>query len=648
MMNRPSRLGRHFAAALTTAVAAQASAGVQYTPVTWVVPNNIDGLYINVETLATGSAGSGVAGWDINPYSATSLTWFNATGTGMMRYPGVTTGSAGSLVIGTSVGATGSFGSGAVTVGSAAGNWTLNSANYFGFRFIAADGLTHYGWGKFVIGASISGADRTITEIAWETTPGTAISVGDTGSGGGTYDPCGAGNQTVSSGNNTLGINSAAADLSLAGCLPGLTAYKANYYKFVPTETNTFDVSTCASGLDTVVAVLDGCAAGANVLACNGDFCGVSSQVTFSATAGSTYYVVVGASSSAGITGPVAMSITPWYSACASYNPTVAVGNNSVAVNQTTAGNLNVGSMTITKANYYKFTPSADGSWTFNTCTSGAATRMAVLSDCTPGASVIASNDDSCGQSSSVTATLTSGTPVYVVVGGEGSDIPSPIAIGIAGPPTPACVNAVAAAYGDNVFDTSVGNNGAQLAQNSTAGTTNGTINQSLWFAFTPTATGAFSFQTCGASGDTIMAIGTGCPTVGSRFDTIAYNDDAPCASGVTLRSFIDATNNGATGTFAGFPLTQDLVAGQTYYVCLGAYSATTVITGTLNISGPEGNLCPGDLDGDGSVGGADLGLLLGAWGACPGTPCLGDLNLDGEVNGADLGLLLGQWGACP
>lgn len=56
------------------------------------------------------------------------------------------------------------------------------------------------------------------------------------------------------------------------------------------------------------------------------------------------------------------------------------------------------------------------------------------------------------------------------------------------------------------------------------------------------------------------------------------------------------------------------------------------------------GGACTGDLDGDGSVGGSDLGLLLGAWDlAGPG-----DLDGDGIVSGADLGLLLGQWGPCP
>ena len=50
----------------------------------------------------------------------------------------------------------------------------------------------------------------------------------------------------------------------------------------------------------------------------------------------------------------------------------------------------------------------------------------------------------------------------------------------------------------------------------------------------------------------------------------------------------------------------------------------------------------PGDFNGDGDVNGADLGLLLGAWGPCPGCP--EDLNGDGVVSGADIGLLLVAW----
>ena len=46
------------------------------------------------------------------------------------------------------------------------------------------------------------------------------------------------------------------------------------------------------------------------------------------------------------------------------------------------------------------------------------------------------------------------------------------------------------------------------------------------------------------------------------------------------------------------------------------------------------------DLNGDGLVNGADLGLLLGNWGGSG----MGDMNGDGIVNGADLGVLLGAW----
>lgn len=68
-----------------------------------------------------------------------------------------------------------------------------------------------------------------------------------------------------------------------------------------------------------------------------------------------------------------------------------------------------------------------------------------------------------------------------------------------------------------------------------------------------------------------------------------------------------------------------------------GFYSLSDVDFGNGGSAG-----CPADLDGNMSVNGADLGMLLGAW----GTPA-GDLNSDGATDGADLGQLLGAWGAC-
>ncbi|MEI6474596.1 MAG: hypothetical protein WCO75_04320, partial [Planctomycetota bacterium] len=52
-----------------------------------------------------------------------------------------------------------------------------------------------------------------------------------------------------------------------------------------------------------------------------------------------------------------------------------------------------------------------------------------------------------------------------------------------------------------------------------------------------------------------------------------------------------------------------------------------------------------GDLNHDGLTNGADLGVLLGAWGTS-GYDCRADLDDDGTVGGGDLGILLGHWGA--
>jgi hypothetical protein len=53
---------------------------------------------------------------------------------------------------------------------------------------------------------------------------------------------------------------------------------------------------------------------------------------------------------------------------------------------------------------------------------------------------------------------------------------------------------------------------------------------------------------------------------------------------------------------------------------------------------------CPGDIDGDGATGQADLGILLAHYGL-PGGPEAGDLTGDGLVDQADLAVLLADYG---
>ena len=59
----------------------------------------------------------------------------------------------------------------------------------------------------------------------------------------------------------------------------------------------------------------------------------------------------------------------------------------------------------------------------------------------------------------------------------------------------------------------------------------------------------------------------------------------------------------------------------------------------------PDSCQCVFDLDGDGDVGGGDVGIFLGLWGT---TDPAADFDGDGVVRAADLGLLLAAFGPCP
>ena len=192
-----NRLAKHFGAAAAAAVVVGSSnAAIVYSGVlNFSCAVDIDGCYINVETgqLSNGP-GSGVPGWDVNPYSTSGgMNFFNSTGGGQMRRPGVTTGTAGNLALGTVIGTAGSYNTSTGNVyGTTAatglnGGWTYGSENIIGFRFVAASGATHYGWMRFLMGAIGSAGlgnnapTRTVVDFAYESVAGASILAGDTG-----------------------------------------------------------------------------------------------------------------------------------------------------------------------------------------------------------------------------------------------------------------------------------------------------------------------------------------------------------------------------------------------------------------------------------------------------------------------------------
>ncbi len=168
----------HFAAAAALCAAGAANAAVVYSGVlNMTIPANIDGVYMNVMTGASGSAGSAVAGWDVNPYGATYLSFYAASGTGYMRHPSATTTAKTNIAEGTAIGGSAYFyGSSAAIVGTLDGQWSLNSTGLVGFKFKGEDALTHYGWMRIAIGASL--ADRTLVDLGYESVAGEAIFAG--------------------------------------------------------------------------------------------------------------------------------------------------------------------------------------------------------------------------------------------------------------------------------------------------------------------------------------------------------------------------------------------------------------------------------------------------------------------------------------
>ena len=56
---------------------------------------------------------------------------------------------------------------------------------------------------------------------------------------------------------------------------------------------------------------------------------------------------------------------------------------------------------------------------------------------------------------------------------------------------------------------------------------------------------------------------------------------------------------------------------------------------------------CAADISGDGTIGPADLAVILGNWGTVPPNDPIADLNDDGVVSPADLAIVLGNWGPC-
>lgn len=152
-------------------------------PVNINVPSNTTGIYLNLVTGASSSSPASAPGWDINPWSSTTLNiWANNAASpndGVVTGFGVSNTQTDNLALGTLVDGSLAF---ARTPSTETAGFALNSSNnYVGFRFLnESTGAINFGWVQFSLAGTLQGQPRAIIGYAFNNT-GAGIQVGDTG-----------------------------------------------------------------------------------------------------------------------------------------------------------------------------------------------------------------------------------------------------------------------------------------------------------------------------------------------------------------------------------------------------------------------------------------------------------------------------------
>lgn len=190
-MKRMTRVARSIRSALGLSAGAFVLAGAPVSALAAIVcdnpsiavPQNIDGVYINLVTGLTGTSGSAVPGWDFDPYASSSntlLSFYAATGAGYVSSGGVIS----ALGAGTTVGASSTYLAGVQSSETAMGTYRagVTGATYLGFRFVES-GNTYYGW-LDVTTAAPNGFPMTLNGYCYEDS-GASIKAGDIGVVGG-------------------------------------------------------------------------------------------------------------------------------------------------------------------------------------------------------------------------------------------------------------------------------------------------------------------------------------------------------------------------------------------------------------------------------------------------------------------------------
>ncbi len=218
----------------------------------------------------------------------------------------------------------------------------------------------------------------------------------------------------------------------------GTSFFNDVWFTFTAPTTGNFLVSLCSATWDTRLDIYDGC--GGTIVVCNDDAdsgaCGLASEVTLAATAGTSYRIRIGGygaanfgvgdmviSDAGGGGGGGGAGLTCAESVVLPMGAT-AFSRAGATIDLDYTGLCDMGAFG-TEINYncifYKFTPTQAGLYTFSTCNNANHdTRLSAQTSCDP-SSVIACNDDGTGCtgfSSILDVTLSCGIEYTIALGG--------------------------------------------------------------------------------------------------------------------------------------------------------------------------------------------------------------------------------------
>lgn len=343
------------------------------------------------------------------------------------------------------------------------------------------------------------------------------------------------------------------------------------WYRWTAPAGGQTTISTAGSNFDTTLGVYTGSNVSAlTQVAANDDHNGSTSQVTFTAAAGTTYRIAV--AGWGGRQGTTRISVTldsrPANDAFA--NAQTITGNSGGVNGSNIGATADSGAPGLPGSGiasvWYRWTPTASGETTMTTSNATFDTVLGVhTGSSVTNLTVVAGNDDYDGGSNSrAVFYATAGTTYWIAVAGYGIDEgtfrltwnlqPGPVndnferAIALAG----------------NSGSTTGDSTGATLQTGETRAVTDS--GATVWWTWTPIQAGTARVNTAGSNFDTTLGVWTGSSL--TALTQVAVNDDV----------------SGALTSAVQF----DARANTTYRIAVGGYAdATGTITLTYNVTAP-------------------------------------------------------------